>query len=70
MPDISGWKVYDELKNNPKWENIKIIFLTARSDKIAKDTGSFLGDDFIEKPFDAQSLINKIEFIIENKNTN
>jgi DNA-binding response OmpR family regulator len=70
MPDISGWSVYDKLKENPKWENIKIIFITARTDNTTKDTGSFLGDDYIEKPFDSVDLLKKINHVLTKNKDN
>jgi DNA-binding response OmpR family regulator len=41
--------------------------LTARTDRIAKNAGSFLGDDFIEKPFEIANLKQRIENILHNK---
>ncbi|MDG6219420.1 MAG: response regulator [Candidatus Thermoplasmatota archaeon] len=63
MPDLSGWEVYDKLRGNPNWTNIPIVFLTARTDKVAKESGIFLADGYVEKPIDANVLlpvINKI----------
>ncbi len=61
MPDMSGWETYDRIKENQKWENIPIVFLTARTDNVAKNAGSFLGEDFIEKPFEINELKNRLE---------
>ncbi len=66
MPEMSGWETFKRLKNNPLWKNIPIIFLTARTDKMAKDSGSFLGDDYITKPFDTFDLKRKIVKLLEN----
>jgi CheY-like chemotaxis protein len=68
MPEMSGWIVFDKLKDNASWEKIPIIFLTARTDKIAEDAGGFLGNDFIEKPFDAKDLKSRIDKILKNTN--
>lgn len=65
MPEMSGWETYKKLKENDKWKNIPIVFLTARTDRIAKDTGGFLGDDYIEKPFKVPELKMRIEKILE-----
>ena len=45
--------------------DVPIIFLTARSDRIAKDAGGFLGDDFIEKPFKVLELKERIDKILK-----
>jgi CheY-like chemotaxis protein len=67
MPQMSGWEVFDKIKNNPPWNKIPIIFLTARTDRTAKNAGGFLGDDYIEKPFDIIDLKNRIEIIFNKK---
>ena len=67
MPEMSGWEVFNKIKENPSWKKIPIIFLTARTDKIAKKAGVFLGDDFIEKPFNSKYLIEKINEIIQDR---
>ena len=66
MSDMSGWEVYDRLKGNPLWEKIPVIFLTARTDRIAKSAGDFLGDDYIEKPFDREELKRRIDKLLDN----
>lgn len=67
MPEMSGWEVLNKIKENSSWKNIPIIFLTARIDKVAKKAGVFLGDDFIEKPFDSKYLMEKIDELLENR---
>jgi CheY-like chemotaxis protein len=66
MPQMSGWEVLDQIKKNPSWSSIPIIFLTARTDRTAKNAGSFLGDDFVEKPFDIIDLKRRIEIVLQN----
>ncbi len=66
MSDMSGWEVYDKLKGTPAWEKIPIIFLTARTDRIAKSAGNFLGDDYIEKPFDREELKKRIDKLLDS----
>jgi CheY-like chemotaxis protein len=69
MPQMSGWEVFDRIKENPSWNSIPIIFLTARTDRVAKNAGSFLGDDYVEKPFNIADLKKRIENVLNNKNT-
>jgi putative two-component system response regulator len=61
MPGMSGWKTFDKIKENQSWKEIPIIFLTARTDRVAKNAGGFLGDDYVEKPFDINDLRGRIE---------
>jgi putative two-component system response regulator len=67
MPVMSGWEVFDRIKENPAWSTIPVIFLTARTDRIAKNAGGFLGDDFVEKPFEIADLKNRIEKVFQDK---
>jgi CheY-like chemotaxis protein len=67
MPQMSGWEVFDRIKKDPTFSTIPIIFLTARTDRIAKNAGGFLGDDYIEKPFDVTDLKKRMEIVFRNK---
>jgi DNA-binding response OmpR family regulator len=67
MPDMNGWEVFNKLKENSLWDNIPIIFLTARVDRTAERAGNFLGDDYIEKPYDPKDLKKRIEKVLNKK---
>ena len=64
MPGMSGWETFDKLKENTSWETIPIVFLTARTDRVARNAGGFLGEDYIEKPFELAELKQRINEII------
>ena len=61
MPDMSGWELLEKIKDNIKWHKIPIVFLTARSDNTAIKAGGFLGDEFINKPYDINEIIKIIK---------
>jgi two-component system sensor histidine kinase/response regulator len=61
MPDINGWDVAAELKKNPVWREIPIIFLTAVTDPSSKTYGQIVSADYIEKPFNIEDLQERIE---------
>ena len=65
MPEMSGWELVKRLKKSP-WNNIPVIFLTAHTNKIAKTVGGWLGDDYIEKPFDGANLKKRIDKVLKN----
>jgi len=67
LPGMSGWEVYNQIKEREEWEKIPIIFLTARTDPTAREVGSFLGEDYIEKPFDARDLKARIDRILARR---
>lgn len=66
MPEMSGWEVVKRLRGNPAWKDIPVVFLTARSDKIAETVGDFYGEDYITKPFDATELKERIDKVFKN----
>jgi len=61
MPEMNGWQLYEKLKQNKIWKNIPTVFLTARTDETAEKAGRFLGDGYIEKPFDSEDFWIKIK---------
>jgi two-component system, OmpR family, response regulator VicR len=65
MPEMDGWEVFDKIKANQLWRKIPIIFLTARSDGLAKSAGSMIADDYIEKPIDIQELKARIDTVLK-----
>jgi DNA-binding response OmpR family regulator len=65
MPGMSGWKTFDKIKENEKWKQIPVVFLTARTDRVAKNAGGFLAEDYIEKPFNIEDLHNRIKSVIK-----
>ena len=68
MPGMSGWGTFERLKENLSWRNIPVFFLTARTDRMAKEAGGFLGDDYIEKPFEITDLKERIDKVLNMKN--
>ncbi|MCD6237175.1 MAG: response regulator [Thermoplasmata archaeon] len=65
MPELSGWETFNRLKENPEWKNIPVVFLTARTDETAERAGRFLGEDYIEKPFQTEDLKKRINKILQ-----
>ena len=65
MPEMDGWEVFDKIKANQSWKNIPIIFFTARSDGLAKNAGSMIANDFIEKPITIKELKIRIDNVLK-----
>jgi two-component system sensor histidine kinase/response regulator len=61
MPGMGGCEVCRQLKENPEWKDIPVIFLSAADDKDlivrALDSG---GVDYITKPFNQAELISRV----------
>ncbi len=66
MPDINGFEVCKELKNNEKTKEIPVIFLSAKADIDSLSKGFTLGAvDYITKPFHAAELIARVHNHLE-----
>jgi len=65
MPDMSGWETYQKIRETISNKELPIVFLTARTDRIAKDAGGFLAEDYIEKPFKVPDLKERIDKILK-----
>ncbi|MCD6554583.1 MAG: response regulator [Anaerolineae bacterium] len=62
LPDIDGYEVCRQLRNNLRTSHIPIIFLTQRDERSDKITGLELGaDDYITKPFDIEELKLRVQ---------
>ncbi len=57
LPDIDGYEVCRQMRLQRRTQNIPIIFLTEKRDRVDKLQGLELGVvDYITKPFDVQEL--------------
>jgi len=62
MPDKNGYETIKELKAHPKYRDIPVIFLTAKTDYDSELLGFDLGAaDYIRKPFNPPLLLKRIE---------
>jgi DNA-binding response OmpR family regulator len=65
MSDMNGWEIFDRLKSNPRWGSIPIVFMSGRTDRVAQSAGSFLGEDYIVKPFEIMDLKERIDKVLK-----
>ena len=62
MPDKDGYQVCQEIKATSELSNIPIILLTGTFEPFDADRAAEVGaDDFIKKPFESHTLINKVK---------
>jgi len=62
LPEMSGYDVIKELKENEKTKNIPVLFLSGLNDVENIGKGMVLGAvDFITKPFDVNQVKTKVE---------
>ena len=66
MPKMDGFALQAALQQNISTRAIPFIFLTAKSDNSSKLQGMRTGvDDYITKPFDLESLLSRIDRLLE-----
>ena len=66
MPVMDGFALLAALRAEPATEAIPFIFLTAKSDELAREKGLRKGvDDYLTKPFDIDHLISRVEQIVQ-----
>ena len=64
MPEMNGCETIVTLKSDPRFVDLPVLFLTAKSDEEAEHKGLMLGaQDFVTKPFSAPILKKRIENI-------
>lgn len=65
MPDMDGFRMLEELKQERETSHIPIIFLTARDSEPDKERGYELGiDSYLTKPVSPQLLYRRIENLL------
>jgi DNA-binding response OmpR family regulator len=66
MPGLDGWRVAEELLEDPATSSIPIVFLTARAELRDRARGLDLGGlDYVTKPFNPVDLAPLIRDLIE-----
>jgi len=66
LPDMDGYEVCRQLRNNLRTSHIPIIFLTQKDERADKIQGLELGaDDYITKPFDVEELRLRVQNTIK-----
>lgn len=69
MPELDGYGVLKELRNDPSTAMIPFIFLTALADKTDTRRGMELGaDDYLTKPCTPEELLKAIATRLEKQN--
>jgi DNA-binding response OmpR family regulator len=61
MPEMDGFAVLKTMKGAPEWQDIPVIFVTAKTDHNSLVEGFQLGAvDYITKPFQSDELLARI----------
>jgi DNA-binding response OmpR family regulator len=66
LPYVSGYQVLIEARQNPKWQHVPIVVVTARTLEMdavrALETGA---NDFVRKPFLPEELVARVRRAID-----
>jgi DNA-binding response OmpR family regulator len=69
MPGLDGWRVAEELLDDPSTERIPIVFLTARAELRDRARGIDLGGvDYVTKPFNPVELAPLVRDLLDRVN--
>lgn len=65
MPDVDGYQICQELKQDPQLATVPIIFLTGkdRNDDMGRSFKAG-GDMFIKKPFSCERLLEIVNLVV------
>ncbi len=66
MPEMDGYETLERIKLNPDNAKIPVIILTADTEQESEVRGLSMGAmDFIHKPFDEESMLGRIEKVLQ-----
>jgi DNA-binding response OmpR family regulator len=65
LPDLDGYEIFQMIRENQEWDDIKVIYLTARNRDLDIAKGLNLGvDAYITKPFSNAELLERIKQLL------
>jgi DNA-binding response OmpR family regulator len=69
LPDMDGWEIFRQLKNDPSTAEIPVIVVTAKAQSIDKVLGLEIAkvDDYISKPFRPNELVERVNLVLAAK---
>jgi DNA-binding response OmpR family regulator len=68
MADINGFDMLRRMKNDPALASIPVVFLSARIEAIAQQTGLEAGAvDYLPKPISQTTLVERIQAILAKR---
>jgi DNA-binding response OmpR family regulator len=66
LPDLDGYEIFQIIRKNREWDDIKVIYLTAKNRDMDIAKGLNLGvDAYVTKPFSNAELLDKIKVLLQ-----
>ena len=72
LPDVDGWEIYSQMKEDEELAQVPVIIVSARSaSQDAKRGRKVIGNDrYVEKPFEISNLISIVNDALERQPVN
>ena len=68
MPRLSGFDLCQKIRENPAWQRMRIVMLTAKGREVEVSKGLALGADaYITKPFSTQELLAQVRDLLADR---
>jgi DNA-binding response OmpR family regulator len=65
LPDLDGFEIFQMIRQNPEWDDIKVIYLSAKNRDVDIAKGLNLGvDAYVTKPFSNADLMEKVRRLV------
>jgi DNA-binding response OmpR family regulator len=65
LPDLDGYEIFQMIRENPEWDSIKVIYLSAKNRDVDIAKGLNLGvDAYVTKPFSNADLVEKVRALV------
>ena len=65
LPEMNGFEVCQRIRNNPAWNLVKVVLLTAKGRESEVAKGLALGADaYITKPFATRELLANVQRLL------
>ncbi len=68
MPNVDGYNTLEQIKNDERLQETKVIFLSAKNKEKDIEKGLSLGADlYMTKPFSVKKLVEQVNFLLEKE---
>ena len=65
MPAVGGFDVCQKVRENPDWQGIRIVMLSAKGRDVEVTKGMAVGADaYVTKPFSTRDLMSKVDELL------
>ncbi len=65
LPDLDGYEIFQMIRENSEWDDIKVIYFSAKNRDVDIAKGLNLGvDAYVTKPFSNTELLEKVKSLL------